>query len=298
MIRKMTLAVTLLCTVAMPVGAMAQLKVVATTTSMAMLAREVGGERVSVTALAPPDRDAHYLAAKPGMIRDLRRADLVVAVGADLEVGWLPAAIRNAANPAIQPGKPGYFEATAHVPLRDAGQAADRSQGDVHPAGNPHVQLDPIRMGRIAGVLADRLGQIDGGGQAAFRENAEAFAAHLARRVEEWQRMTRNAPGALLYHKDMDYLMERLGVPILGYVEPLPGVPPTARHISSLVDRLQDRGNGVILHRSFDSVDAVRRLGDTLGWPATALPVDPPLGADRAAYVALLERYVDALQPQ
>lgn len=118
------------------------LEVVATTASMGMLARTVGGPQVRVTELAPPERDAHQLQARPSMIRALRDAQLLVAVGAELEIGWLPAAIAGAANPAIQPGRSGYFEAAAQVPLLETGQSADRAHGDVHAAGNPHVNLE------------------------------------------------------------------------------------------------------------------------------------------------------------
>lgn len=286
----------LLCALATPTAGAAELDVVATTTSMAVLARQVGGERVTVSTLAPPDRDAHYLQARPTMIRALRGAGLVVAVGADLEVGWLPAALRNAANPAVRRSQPGYFEAAAQVDLLDAGAPAHRSRGDVHPAGNPHVQLDPIRMGDVALALAGRMAGLDPAGEAGYRQRAEGFARRMAERVAGWRQQVKDAPGALLYHKDMDYLLARLEVPILGYIEPLPGVPPTARHIKALVDELRDREPGVILHRPFDSAAPVRRLSDTLGWPAAALPVDPPLGAGEAEYVALIERYVSVLR--
>jgi zinc/manganese transport system substrate-binding protein len=118
--------------------ACAAVNVVATTSSMGMLARTVGGDAVKVTVLSPPDRDAHFLLARPSMMVALRRADLLVAVGAELEVGWLPAAIQGASNPKILPGQPGYFEGAAQIELIDVGQAADRSKGDVHPMGNPH----------------------------------------------------------------------------------------------------------------------------------------------------------------
>jgi hypothetical protein len=142
------------------------LNVVATTASMGMLAREVGGAAVKVDVLAAPDRDPHMLQAKPSMMRALRDADLVVAVGAELEMGWLPAAINGAANPRLLPGRDGYFEAAAQVPLLDAGQAADRAHGDVHPAGNPHVNLDPQRMAQIARALAERMSKLEPAQQA------------------------------------------------------------------------------------------------------------------------------------
>ena len=132
----------------------AKLDIVATTSSMGFLARTVGGDQVKVTVLAPPDRDAHSLLAKPSMMVALRNADLLVAVGADLEIGWLPAALQSANNPKILPGTPGYFDGGAQLDLIEKGGGADRSKGDVHPLGNPHFYLDPQRMAQLASALA------------------------------------------------------------------------------------------------------------------------------------------------
>ncbi len=199
-------------TLALALGAAAAApKVVATTAAMGMLAREIGGPAVEVTVLAPPDRDAHYLDARPSFIRALRGTDLVVAVGADLEAGWLPPALSGAANPGVLPGRDGYFEAAAHVDLLETGGPADRSLGDVHPAGNPHLNLDPVRMTTVARALADRLGRLDPAGAAGYRQRADDFARAVEARMPGWQARVRGAPGAVLYHKDGLYLLDRLG---------------------------------------------------------------------------------------
>jgi zinc/manganese transport system substrate-binding protein len=201
----------------------AALEVAATTPNMGMLARTVGGEHVNVVVLAPGDRDVHYLEARPSMMVGLRRADLLVAVGGELELGWLPAAIQGAANPRLLPGRTGYFEAAATVPLLAEGTPADRALGDVHPGGNPHMYFDPLRMAIAAEALAEVLAGLDAANAATFRANAQAFAARMAREVEGWRARVTDTPGALLYHKEADYLMDLLGVPVLGYLEPLPG---------------------------------------------------------------------------
>ena len=139
----------------------AAINVVATTSSMGMLTRTVGGDFVKVTELALPDRDIHTLQVRPSMLQALRQAQLVVAIGAELEQGWLPPAIEGSANAKILPNTLGYFEAAAQVPLIDAKGNANRSEGDVHPLGNPHVQLDPVRMADIAQALAERLAKLD-----------------------------------------------------------------------------------------------------------------------------------------
>ena len=274
--------------------AMANINVVASTSSMGMLATTIGGEQVRVTVLAPPDRDAHFLQARPSMMAALRRADLLVAVGAELEVGWLPAALQGAGNPQINPGQPGYFEAAAQVSLIDVGGPADRSLGDVHPAGNPHVNLDPARMAQVAKALAGRLGSLDPANAADYSARALAFAEQVEARLPQWQQRAEAAPGVVLYHKDGNYLMQALGVAIHGYVEAIPGIPPTARQLKALIDRLQDQ-QGIVLQADYQPDRGARFVANELGWPHQALPVEPPLDADAAAWFALIDAWVEAV---
>jgi zinc/manganese transport system substrate-binding protein len=273
----------------------AALEVAATTPNMGMLARTVGGEHVNVTVLAPGDRDVHYLEARPSMMANLRRADLLVSVGAELELGWLPAAIPGSRNPRVLPGRPGNFEAAATVVLQDAGAPADRALGDVHPGGNPHVYFDPLRMAVAAEALAERMGELDAPNADTYRANAQGFADRMAREVEGWQARASGAPGVLLYHKDANYLMARLGVPVHGYIEPLPGIPPTARHISQLVSDLRGR-EGVIFYMVYEPSQGPERLGRELGWPAFRMNNNVPERGTMDDYVALIESWVARLE--
>ncbi len=275
-------------------SASAAIDVAATTSNMGMLARTVGGDAVKVTVLAPPDRDPHALQAKPSMMIALRNADLVVSVGAELEVGWLPAALQGAANPKVLPGQPGYFEACAQVSLEDRSQAADRSRGDVHPMGNPHVFLDPERMAAVGRALAARLGSLDPAHEVLFRRNAETFAKAVDGRVAGWKKAAAGAPGVLLYHKDANYLMALLGVPVLGYVEPLPGIPPTAQHLSELVARLSGT-KGVVLYTDYQPSKGPDFLSGKLGWKSVRLPPEVPLKGDAAAYLSMIDGWVGAV---
>lgn len=274
--------------------ALADLNVVATTSSMGMLAHTVGGDAVKVTVLSPPDRDAHYLLAKPSMMVALRRADLLVAIGAELEAGWLPAAVQGASNPRILPGQPGYFEGAAQVALIEAGQAADRAKGDVHPMGNPHYYMDPGRMVEAATALAGRLAALDPPNAASFRANAEAFAGAVAQRLPVWKERANGAPGVVLYHKDANYLASLLNVPILGYVEPLPGIPPTATHLQDLVRTLTGR-QGVILYNSYQSGDGPSFLARNLGWKSRQLQLECDLGSTGEQYLDHIDRWVTAI---
>lgn len=276
--------------------ASAAIPVVASTTSSAMLLREIGGNQVSISTLAAPDRDAHTLQVKPSMMRALRSAKLVVAMGAELEAGWLPLAISSSANPSVLPGSDGYFEIAAQVPLlgvQGAG-AADRARGDVHPMGNPHVQMDPVRMADAGIALAERLSRLDPAHAAEFRAHAQSFKQAVKARLPAWQQPLVGAPGAVIYHRDADYLMARLNLPVLGYVEPLPGMPPTASHLAALVGRLKGT-KGVILHTVFQSNNGIATLAGQLGWQTHALPLDPPSGATAVTYLAMIDQWVKAL---
>jgi zinc/manganese transport system substrate-binding protein len=270
------------------------LDVVATSSSGGMLVREIGGAHVSVEVLGPPDRDLHYLQARPSMMQALRGADLLVAVGADLELGWLPVAVRQSANPDILPGRRGYFEFAAQVDLVDIGGAADRALGDVHPLGNPHIYMDPVRMTAIATALAVRLGELDPGHAEAYRERAAAFVAAVDEMLPDWEARLSDAPGAVLFHQDANYLLYRFDVPVLGFLEPVPGVPPTAGQVRTLIDRLSGR-RGVILYTTFQPAQSPESLASALGWDAIRLPLEPPLGATGEDYIGHIERWVEAL---
>lgn len=273
----------------------AALEVAATTPNMGMLARTVGGEHVRVTVLAPGDRDVHHLEARPSMMVALRRADLLVAVGAELEVGWLPAAQRSAGNPRVLPGRPGYFEAAAAVTLIDAGAPADRALGDVHPMGNPHLYFDPLRMAVAGKALAERLAELDPAHATTYTERAAAFADRMEAAVTDWRARLKGAPGVLLYHKDADYLMHRLGVPVRGYLEPLPGIPPSARHLQELATELRG-SDGVVFHMIYEPARGPERIARELGWPVHRMHNNVSPRGDAGAYIELIEEWVSRLE--
>ncbi len=271
-----------------------ELEVVTTSASGALLVREIAGGHVHVTVLGPPDRDLHYLQARPSMMRALRSADLLVAVGADLEIGWLPVALRQSANPRILPGRHGYFEFAAQVELLDIGGVADRSLGDVHPLGNPHVHMDPVRMQVIALALAERMAALDAHHGSHYEDHARAFVAAIDRAMPRWQQLVAGAPGAVLFHQDANYLFYRFDVPVLGFLEPVPGIPPTAAQIKSLTEDLAD-SKGVVLHTTFQPPQAPEALARALGWQVQRLWLEPPIDATGEDYIRHIDSWIDAL---
>ncbi|MGD9169678.1 MAG: metal ABC transporter substrate-binding protein [Candidatus Thiodiazotropha sp.] len=278
----------------LPASALAALDVVTSSSSTGALIREIAGGQANLTILAPPDRDLHHLQARPSMIRALRSADLVVALGADLEVGWLPLAITQSANPKIQPGKAGYFEAAAQVTLLDVGGPADRALGDVHPTGNPHINMDPVRMAQVATALAERLATLDREHAADYRDRAQAFSQRVDERVATWRQRLNNPPGVVSFHKDMIYLLDRFNIPFWGTLEPVPGVPPTASHIRMLINELNGK-NGMVLSTTYQPEQASTSVAEALGWGQVQLPLEPPLDADGNGYLEHMQRWIDAL---
>jgi zinc/manganese transport system substrate-binding protein len=283
-----------LCLLPLSVVAQSQLNVVATTSNMGMLARVVGGGAVNVTVLAPPDRDAHHLQVRPSMMAAIRRADLVVSVGAELEIGWLPPAIQGAANPRVNIGQPGYFEAARTVQLIDAGRPADRALGDVHPHGNPHIYLDPIRMSVAAEALAERMAELRPAHAGQFRANAADFSRAVDERMPRWMQMAAKSQGVVLYHADGKYATARFNIPILGYIEPLPGLPPTATHLRTLIHKLANQ-SGSILYAGFHPVRGPEFLSRHLGWPMNQVLHSVPLNdLTMEAYFLLIDSWIQA----
>lgn len=272
---------------------LAAVNIVTTTSSMGMLSRTVGAELVKVTELAPPDRDIHTLQVRPSMLQALRNAQLVVSIGAELEQGWLSPAIEGAANPKILPNSQGYFEAAAQVSLIDSKANADRSQGDVHPLGNPHIQLDPVRMADVAVALAERLAKLDPKNASRYRQNAQLFKADVYTKMPQWQKLAANSTGVLLYHKDATYLLARFNIPLLGYTEPLAGIPPSASHLLGLVKQYKGK-KGVILHTIYQGHAGIAQLAQQLGWPHIALALEPANNSNQQAYFMLIEQWLNA----
>jgi len=272
---------------------LAAVNIVTTTSSMGMLSRTVGAELVKVTELAPPDRDIHTLQVRPSMLQALRNAQLVVSIGAELEQGWLSPAIEGAANPKILPNSQGYFEAAAQVSLIDSKLNADRSQGDVHPLGNPHIQLDPIRMADVALALAERLAKLDPKNASRYRQNAQQFKADVHAKMPQWQKLAANSAGVLLYHKDATYLLARFNIPLLGYIEPLAGIPPSASHLLGLVKQYKGK-KGVILHTIYQGHAGIAQLAQQLSWSHIALALEPANNDNQQAYFMLIEQWLNA----
>ena len=258
----------------LPLGAHAALNVFACEPEWAALAGELGGKDVKVYSATSAFQDPHRIEARPSLIAQMRRADLVVCSGAELEAGWLPLLLRDAGNAAVQPGRPGYFEATQFVVMLEKPARLDRSGGDVHAAGNPHIHTDPRNIARVGKALSTRLAEIDPARAAAYRARSEAFDARWQEAITRWE--TRAAPlrdlPVAVQHKSFSYLLAWLGMREVLTLEPKPGIEPSVGHLARVAETLQTKPAKMVLRAAYHSPRSADWLSQRSGIPVVVLP--------------------------
>lgn len=257
-----------------PLAAHAALNVFACEPEWGALAREIGARSVKVYTATTALQDPHRIEARPSLIAQMRRADLVICSGADLEAGWLPLLLREAGNPQVQPGRPGYFEATRYVTLLEKPATLDRAQGDVHAAGNPHIHTDPRNIARVGAALAARMAEIDPGGAAAYQAQWQAFSVRWNEALAGWNARAaplKNLP-VVVQHKSFSYLLAWLGMVEVATLEPKPGVEPSVAHLGRIAAQLQATPARAVLRAAYHSPRPADWLSQRSGIPALVLP--------------------------
>ena len=227
-----------------------KLTVVTATTDIAALAQEVGGEKISVESIAKGYQDPHFVEAKPSFLLKLRQADLLIVVGLQLEIGWLPPLINQSGNARIQVGAPGYLDASQFAEILDIPTGTvTRAMGDVHPLGNPHYWLDPENGRRIAKGIAGKLGDLDPSNTAYYQERFQDFDKRLAAAEQKWDAEMKPYHGrkVVTYHNSFPNFAKHFSLNVIGYVEPRPGIPPTPSHTIELIGLMKRENCKVIL---------------------------------------------------
>jgi zinc/manganese transport system substrate-binding protein len=282
-------------------AASAKTRVVATTPALAALARDVGGELVEVEALVPKSQDPHYADPRPSLMLALNKADLLLVNGLELEVGWLPKLQAGARNAAIMAGGAGYFDASEFVRRLDvpAGKV-DRSQGDVHPGGNPHFQLDPRAMARVAGALGQKLAALDPDNRDAYFSGAKAVMARLdalARaQIERFAALPATARRVVSYHRSFPYLYDWLGLAEVATVEPRPGIAPDPGHVAKVLSTLKSTGARAIVQEEYYPTNTSKTLSQ-LGKTSLVVVAGGPrveAGQTYEAYITTIAEDVHA----
>ena len=276
--------------------ASAKLKVFACEPEWGSLVRELAGDAVDVDVATSALQDVHQIEAKPSLIAKVRRADLTVCSGAGLEVGWLPQLVRQSGNQKVASGA-GAFVAAAQVKTLQRPTQLDRAAGDVHPEGNPHIQMDPYRVLAVAKALSARLAQLDAPNAAAYQQKLADFSARWNAATKKWE--LRAAPlkgrNIVVHHDSWIYLTQWLGMKQVGALEPKPGVPPTSAHLASLVGTTKSSNTLAIVRAAYQDPKASDWLAERTGVPAVSLPFT--VGGDPASkdLFAMFDSTIDKL---
>ena len=254
----------------LPLASHAKIQVFACEPEWAALTQELAGEKATIFSATHAGQDPHHVQARPSLIAKLRKADLAVCTGAELEAGWMPMLQRRARNPKILPGNPGYFEATQQVTLLEKPTNLDRSEGDIHGDGNPHIHLDPRRMLEVAKKLSLRIQQIDANNKAYYQNLLEVFIRRWQQSMEVWQAEISSLQGkkAIVHHREWVYLLDWLGMQRIGSLEPKPGIPPSLDHLAKLKQLTAD----LIIISPLNSTKPSNWLKDHTGAPVIILP--------------------------
>jgi len=259
-----------------PLVSKADLDIFACEPEWAALAEEIGGNKVKTNSATNALQDPHYIQARPSLIAKIRRADMIVCSGAQLEIGWLPMLLRKGNNPGVMPGNPGFLEASRYVKRLDVVVNADRSQGDVHPQGNPHIQTNPHNIRLVAVAMAERMAQLDAANAEAYQQGLEDFNQRWNAAITGWEERAAvlRDKRVIAHHKSWIYLEDWLGLVEVATLEPVAGIPPTAGHLSSLLDRFGDtNGADFIIRAPFQSEKPSNWLSERTGIPAVMLPL-------------------------
>jgi zinc/manganese transport system substrate-binding protein len=253
---------------------LAAVQVFATVPEWGALVREIGGDKVAVFTATTALQDPHRIEARPSLLAQARRADLVVATGADLEAGWLPLVVRDSGNASIQPGRPGHFEAARYVSMLAVPAVLDRSHGDIHAAGNPHIQLDPRNLLRIGDALAARLGELDPPNASAYQAGYKAFAGKWQVAVARWEAQAAPLRGVAViqHHESFAYLAHWLGLKTVGVLEPKPGIEPSSGHLAELVARQQATPARMVLRTPYQQPGPSEWIAARTGVAVVLLP--------------------------
>jgi len=278
-----------------PIQAQAEgeLNIVATIPALAQMAKAVVGEHGQVVSLAKVGQDPHFVPGKPTLARHLAKADVLVSVGLALESGWLPPLIELSRNTTIQSGSAGYFAGSDYIEVIGHKGKTDRSMGDVHPEGNPHWWLDPIRVATVAQALAQHLATLDPDHESDYINNANAFAKTLHQLVETWQPQLKSTPSIITYHDSYRYFTDRFSIQVVGFVEPKPGVEASTRHLDDLVGMIKSHGVKQMWVESYHMGRVADRVASLSGARIIVLN-DAVEGSDGKAYIHMIERMLQA----
>jgi zinc/manganese transport system substrate-binding protein len=283
------------------INCQAALQVVTSTEDVAAITRAVGGPLVDVVSLTPGTRDPHFAEAKPSMIRKVYRADLLILIGADMEIGWLPSLLQSARNGKVQKGRRGYLDLSSSIPLLGKTHGpVSRAMGDVHADGNPHYWLDPQNGGRMARAISARLEELDPENGINYRTQLKSFEQELKQKSQEWHVALAPLRGrsVIAYHTSLVYLAKAFGFTVVDEVEPKPGIAPSAGHLNQLVKRIKNENIGLLIMEPYYEQRSARYLNEKTGIRLSVLPQSVGATPQITTYFELFDRIAAILASQ
>lgn len=273
----------------------AKLNIVTSTQDTAAIAEAVGGEHVNVFPIAKGYQDPHFVDAKPSYLLKLRNADMLIVIGLELEVSWLPPLLTNARNAKIMPGAPGFVDASEGCAiLQKPTERIDRSMGDIHPFGNPHYWMDPDNGRVIAQHIAGKLSEIDPGHKADYTRNLQSFETTLQEKKKTWKRF--DNVKVITYHNCFPYFAQSFGLQVRNHVEPNPGVPPSPAHVQRLIDQIKAEKIPLILIDPYFDERLPKKIAQETGATLVIFPASVGGDAQVKTYFQLFDHNLKLLQ--
>ena len=276
-----------------------KLKVLTTTTNIQSLTKSIAGARIHLEVLLKGPQDPHFISPKPSYMIKARGADLLILAGMELEIGWLPLIIQGARNPRIQPGQRGYLDVSQFIQALSVPQGkVDRFFGDIHPFGNPHYFLDPLRAVQVSKGISEKLSELDPKNTEYYIRNQKQFAKNVHGKMKEWKRRIQKSgvKKIVTYHASFEYFLDRFQLDLLGLVEEKPGIPPSAKHILNLIGKMRDSQSSCILVSSFYSNKWAEKIRAALPVHAETVAVEVGASKEATDYISLMEGAVRAVE--
>jgi len=278
-------------------AAQANIKAVATLPDLASLAREIGGDKVEVSAMAKPTEDSHFVDARPSFVVQLRSADVLIDGGAELELGWLPPLLQNARNPKLEVGKPGRVQASQGVRLMNVPANVTRAAGDVHALGNPHFMTDPIIAKTVAQHIAQSFAAVDAPNAAFYDANYKKFEAIINAKLQEWgaAMLPFKGQSVVAYHDSWVYFAHRFGLNIDVFLEPKPGIPPSPSHLAEVIEKMKAQKIKAIIVEPFHDRKIAEKVASSTGAKVVDFAQYPGAFPNTDTYVKLIDTLVSRL---
>ncbi len=275
----------------------AKLNIVTTLPDFGSLARDIGGDKVNVTVLAKPTEDPHFVDARPSFVVALRKADVLIDGGAELEIGWLPPLLQNARNSKIAAGQPGRVEASQGIRLMEVPATLTRAAGDVHAMGNPHFMVDPIIAKAVAAHIAQAFAAVDPANAAAYQTNEQKFEATINAKLQEWgaKMLPFKGQSIVAYHDSWPYFAHRFGLNINIFLEPKPGIPPSPSHLADVIGQMKAQHIKAIIVEPYHNRKIAEKVASATGAKVVDFAQYPSGIPDTDSYAKLIDALVNRL---